>query len=219
MNYAVEMDETAGQAEKNLPGDAFAPVFPAARTNVPNDAHSSLRRDVELSPLALNVASPDFRAQPEAKVESASPSMSDTAVDRVARVLLDGVARVRHMGRESVTVSITPQPGTEFLLRVEMREGALSAHLHFERGDRQLLDSNWQELQRRMADQGVQLHRDDGEARKGSSLFQQDFSQSQRREDVPREETISPTPQTRGAKVPNRMAAPRFSKSLLEGWA
>jgi hypothetical protein len=220
MNSAVEMDETAGQMEKNLPGDTLAPNFPAAHAIVRDEARFSSRQDAEShGAIVLGSASPVFSAHPDTKVEQTSPSMSDPAVERVARALLDGVAHLRHTEGDSIVVKITPQPGTEISLRVEMREGTVSAELNFERGDRHLVDANWQELQRRMADQGIQLHRgDDTGARPGSS-FHQNFSQSPRRNELPHAERLVAMLPRRGAATPSHTAAPRASRSMLERWA
>ena len=93
--------------------------------------------------------------------EEATPIADVPPVERIARAVLDGVAHLRQTKNESVSVVLKPDAGTELLLRVEMRDGALSAQLHFERGGSPALDQHWDELQRRLAEHGVRLSRGD----------------------------------------------------------
>lgn len=219
MVTAVEMDETAGQAEKNLPGDAFGRDFPRPGEFLRNGAAIDSRVDSRMHPVPVQLT-PASMASNDVQVIGVAAPVSEPAVERVARALMDGVAHLRHVDRESVVVRITPQPGTELSLRVELRDGGVSAHLQLDRGDRQFVDTHWQELQRRMAEQGVQLHRDEESLGRSGSSFHQGFSQSQQRPEAQREEAVPfPRPPRNGSSVPRPAATLSHSRSMLERWA
>lgn len=165
MNITVEIDESAGQTVNNLPSADTALELPASnvisRGDRIREAHDDRRMDF-ISSHGLTATTTS--TGPAAAVEEAGPTAMVPAVEHVARAVQDGVAQIRQEAREAVSVVLKPDAATELHLRVEMRDGALSAQLHFERGDRSALDQHWDELQRRMAGQGVHLTRSDAGA-------------------------------------------------------
>jgi len=197
MNNTVEMDKVAGLAVQNMPGTERTLDLPAAqvisRLEEAREARHELQRDVAS---AHTVFTATASSGATLRTDDSTPVSAVPAVERVARAVLDGVAHIRQTGNESVSVVLKPDAGTELLLRVEMRDGALSAQLHFERGDRSMLDKHWDELQRRLAEQGVRLTRDDS-AGFGSNA---QFAHSQRRSFVPENDpaqTFSPVASTK----------------------
>jgi hypothetical protein len=67
------------------------------------------------------------------------------------------VSNLRATVASSLAVVLRPDSRTELFLRLEIREGKIEAFARCERGDIQLLNSHWPELQRCLANQGVQL--------------------------------------------------------------
>lgn len=182
MNNTIETDKTAGPA---APGQAFTgsshapkvsavaesfPELPARCIRTREEAPEATRNSHD--PALTNISSTTtLNTAVTATKEPVAPAAESSAVERVARAVMDGVARVRQHGHESVSVVLKPDAGTELILRVEMRDGALSAQLHFSHGDRAGLDQHWDELQRRLAGQGVRLDRAGDFTNAGGSSF------------------------------------------------
>ncbi|HMJ92313.1 MAG TPA: hypothetical protein VK530_21000, partial [Candidatus Acidoferrum sp.] len=176
MKDTIEMDKSAELAVKKLPGLESLPEIPAARVRSIEKVDD--QRDAQPEPV---IAAPAFTATASSggtiAKEQAAPLSDSSAVDRVARAIMDGVARVRFNGNDSASITIKPDASTQLVLRIEMRDGAMSAQLHFAQGDRAGLEQHWDELQRKLADQGVRLSRsDDSHFQNGAQ-----FSDSQRR--------------------------------------
>jgi hypothetical protein len=99
-----------------------------------------------------------------------------SSVTHVSEVVSAAAAEIRHAGPAEIAMVLRPEPGAEWSLRLENREGLILAHIQVERGEQNLLDRHWDELQRRLAEQGVEL------SRSSTSFSNGSFSQPQRRE-------------------------------------
>ena len=64
---------------------------------------------------------------------------------------------MRRVRPDSLAVAVRPDPQTELMLRLTEREGLIEADARCERGDLELLNSCWAELQRSLQLHGVQL--------------------------------------------------------------
>lgn len=158
MKNALEMNEVAELAGKNLPGDApsFRPPTPGLRDLTERPA----KQDAASQSVALQQSAPSSalveNTPSTTRTESSTPV---TVADRITQAVLDGVAELRQRGTDSVSVVLKPEGGSELFLRVEMRDGALSAQLHFQQGDSSGMEHHFKELQERLAAQGVRLER------------------------------------------------------------
>ncbi len=223
MKTVVEMENSAGPAMKNLPGLHSVPESPSGRLSIQTLDQSDARGAAEgfLPPSQPAVSASVATAPPppavtSGPIEQAQSAQTARMVERVEQAVLHGLAEVRHAGATSLAVVVKPDAATELLLRVDMKDGALSAHLQFERGNHAVLDEHWDDLQRRMAEQGVTLTRSDVSDFNGGGSF----TRSQHQPAAPDDEAISPALIRRGASdAPTPASAPRPSSSLFESWA
>jgi len=161
MKNVVELEKSSAPEMKNLPEREHAPEIAAGRkfndVIEPRDARGSAQAPLPLPHASLAASVTAASLQPLTHEITAPHAPS--RVERLTHAMLETVAQVRRVGPESIAVVLKPDAGTELLLRVEMRDGALSAQLQFGRGDRAFLDRHWDDLQKRLAEQGVQLSR------------------------------------------------------------
>lgn len=216
MKNGVEMEKSAGPEVKNLPGTERAPEVPVLRVLSRVEVAREARHDVQADAAVPNFSTPPtWSSVTSTETGLAAPASEVSAVERVARAIQDGVARMRHTGLESVSVVLKPDAGTELLLRVEMRDGALSAQLHFERGDRSVLNQHWDELHRRLAEQGVRLSRGDDAGLGGNAQF----AQSQRQPLIPEEDSMAAGPAGFNRTISNNQTMTRPPARGFETWA
>ncbi len=219
MTNTVEMEESAESRDcgmKNLPGAERVLEVPVAR--VPSRAEPSrdARHDLQVDAAVSQFSATTTLSSGATSATNSTASVSDVpAVERVARAVIEGVVQLRHTGTESVTVVLKPDGGTELLLRVEMRDGALSAQLHFQRGDRGALDQHWDELQRRLAEQGVRLSRAEDAGMGGNAQF----AQSQRQPLVPEDDSMANTAPSFTRKIASNQTMTRRTAHGFETWA
>lgn len=216
MTNTVAMEESAGPAVKNLPGATRALAGPAPHLLSRAETTRAAVHDSPVDPTVLPFsATTTLGSGPMPATLSLEASSDVPAVDHVTRATLEGVVHLRHTGAESVTVVVKPEGGTELLLRVEIRDGALSAQLHFEQGDHGVLDQHWPELQRRLAEQGVRLSRSD-DAGMGANA---EFAQSHRRSFGPDPDPLTNAAAPGTLKIPNRQTIPQRRVHGFETWA
>ena len=215
MTMMAEMEVSAEPAVKNLPGTDGAPEIPAVRELPRIEEKREARHDLQVGAAQSQFsATTTFSSGGTTAADVTRPAAEVSAAERVARAVMDGVAQLRHTGTESVSVVLKPDGATELLLRVEMRDGALSAQLHFERGDRGALDQHWDELQKRLAEQGVSLSRGDA-GMSGDSPS----AQSDRRAPSQEEEAMAPRFHNFTQQPSNNPMTPRKSGRGFETWA
>jgi flagellar hook-length control protein FliK len=216
MKIADEMEESAEPAVKNLPGAERGLEVPAARVISRVEETRAARRDFQIDPAVSQFSATNTLSSGAATSTASTTSASDVpAVERVARAVMEGVAQLRHTGNESVTVVLKPDAGTELLLRVEMRDGALSAQLHFERGDRGALDQHLDELQRRLAEQGVRLSRTEDAGMSGDAQF----AKSQRQPLLPEDDSTANHSSSFTKNISHNQTVTRRSARGFETWA
>lgn len=87
---------------------------------------------------------------------------------RLHPLITEAALRLQDSGRDSVTVTLRPDPGTELNLEIRVVEGRLEARMEVQTGDAAGLESNWRELQQRLEDHGIRLA-DPGTALGGTS--------------------------------------------------
>jgi hypothetical protein len=109
-------------------------------------------------PDPLQLTPPEFSTP--ATPNAPTPRIAEPAlIDQVASVLDRSLTQLRHSDSDSLSVVLRPDSQTELHLRIEIQDGAIHAELQVERGDSTLLTTHWEELDRRLADQGVRLVR------------------------------------------------------------
>lgn len=162
MNNRPPTEESAGLAAKELP----------SRSDLPR-AQSRLGIDREgpgvefhhlpagmglFQPEPLQLIQPAFTTA-ETPVASAPRLAEPALIDQVASAIDRSLTQLRHSDSDSLSVVLRPDSHTELHLRIEVQDGAVHAELQVERGDSALLAPHWEDLDRRLADQGVRLVR------------------------------------------------------------
>jgi hypothetical protein len=155
MNVALDMNKTAGPEEQNLPS------MPATVQLV---AEKAAARGVSASHTSQVGDSANFlasAAQPaNASVATAEKVMPSAPVDPTAKIvalMASAVVRLRQTGADDFEVAIQPDPNTEILLRVSLQGNGAEIQAELRRGDSAAFAARWQELQERLAQQGVKL--------------------------------------------------------------
>jgi hypothetical protein len=77
--------------------------------------------------------------------------------ERVINDITDRVLSFKRIGVESVDVNLQPDRGTEITLHLSLNNGQVEVSARLQRGDLNLLDGHWSDLQRSLAQQGVRL--------------------------------------------------------------
>ena len=104
--------------------------------------------------------SPGARHEILVRVTPAEAANSLSGVDRTSRIsaLIEGsVVRFHKAGSESYEVSIRPDSGTEILLKISLKSGVPEVEAELRKGDAAVFASAWQDLHKRLADQGIRL--------------------------------------------------------------
>ncbi len=161
MPNTLQVEESAELPGKTLPGVSrqldFAGTGPSRRmerSSVP--VHATGDAVPTLSSSQTQVST-DINPSPLPQPTAGSAPRS--YADPISHQVLECVTRMRQSGSESVSVVVKPDPSTELVLHVDMNGGSPTAQIHLERGDVHRIDAHWEELQRRLADQGIKLMR------------------------------------------------------------
>jgi hypothetical protein len=151
-----EVDETSGAARQNLPsfGDAGESAHsqepPAEKAGRAKRAPVASDEAIPPVPPASPDRAADFSAAaPEKGASPTSRAVAQTA-DRLAEDLRRGNA-------VSMVLTLKPDAGTHISLHVKQHAGHLEAIAVLERGDFKTLNSEWNQLQTRLAKRGIRL--------------------------------------------------------------
>jgi len=216
MTKEAEMEDSAGLKLNNLP--APEPEWEAPVMHIQSDVDEARdsRRDIKIDPIigqvVLNTLSHGEDSAPSNEVLSFRDL---PVVERLVQSTLEGVTQVRQRGTDSVSVVLQPDPNTELMLQVQYRDGAMTAELSLGRGDRGLLDLHWDELQRRLSEQGIQLSRGNNSNLAGGGQY----DHSQQRDSLPDDDSEWISPETSINKISNNPNLIRRAVSGFETWA
>jgi hypothetical protein len=169
MKKSANTNKVAGLDGKVLPGDA---AVTAAENVLPVSALAGPVRVVDGNSVNPNfnatlsgTASPaDFSTVPTTLV---LPALTDARMRNLERthdmVALHAVRLVQAQ-TDTLSVVIKPGAGTELSLELRQRNGGIEAQATLSRGDYQLMNQHWPELQQRLEQRGIKLAPLGGEA-------------------------------------------------------
>jgi len=161
MKNTQKANKVAGLAGKVLPGDAALPatakVLPNSALGAPVRATDNSSTDSNfIQPMPAAVATVDFSTAPAAAV----PAFMEARLRNLERthdmVALHAVRLVESQ-TDTLSVVIKPGAGTELSLQLRQRDGGVEAHAVLQRGDFQLMNQHWPELQQRLEQRGIKL--------------------------------------------------------------
>lgn len=118
----------------------FSPEKSETATAVDSSASTALRSSENIS-----------ATQPVSSVSSAR------AVERAHDLMALHGMRLRDSGNDSMQVIIKPSPDLHLALNLQMRNGAVEVSAQLQRGDYDLLNRHWMELQQQLEYRGVRL--------------------------------------------------------------
>ena len=154
-------NKVAGLDEQVLPGGTNGTAREAV---TPSHPSASQTRVVENKNSDFNLPLPALTAPIADRSSStnviALPSLADTRMREVERtqdmVSLHALRMVESKA-DSVSVVIRPGAGTELSLELRHRNGAVEATAVLQRGDFQLMNQHWPELQQKLEQRGIKL--------------------------------------------------------------
>ncbi|MEY4916821.1 MAG: hypothetical protein RL616_734 [Verrucomicrobiota bacterium] len=161
MKKTVKANEVAGLDVQVLPvGKA------GAEHGTVSQSHTAmaLLRTVEIVNQDFNPSLPMVGATNPVTTEAASvvalPSLGDAhlrTMERTAEMMSLHSVRLAKSDAESMSVVIRPGAGTELSLELRQRDGTVEAHAVLSRGDFQMLNQYWPELQAKLEQRGIKL--------------------------------------------------------------
>ena len=154
MNVVLDMNKTAGPEEQNLPS-APATVHLAAEKAVLRSVSASQTGSVGDPAGLLTAAQPTRESVATAEKVALTAPVDPTA--KIAALMASAVVRFRKTGEDDFEVAIQPDQNTEIMLRVTLQGDGAEIHAELRRGDSAAFAARWQELQEKLAQQGVRL--------------------------------------------------------------
>ncbi len=160
------LDNPSAMAEKNLPDAVVSAAWgPKGTTSdLPKAlAEFSAQKGSDLASQSANSVPPPT-AHAVAPVTTTTAAASEAVapprlgvLERTEHLISTHLLRFKELAADSVSAVLRPDPQTELLLKVSFREGRVEAQAQLQTGDYTALSSQWQELQQKLAAQGVRL--------------------------------------------------------------
>lgn len=167
MKNAENVNKVAGLDAKVLPGgkvgraaNDVAPQLATVSARTPENSGS----DFNLPPMLAGAANPSLA---ENAGVIALPSLTDAhlrTVERTQEMVVMHALRLAKSDAESLSVVIRPGGGAELSLELRQRNGEVEALAVLQRGDFQMLNQHWPELQAKLELRGIKLAALGGEA-------------------------------------------------------
>ncbi len=146
-----QLDETTLSGQKNLPtalflGEASRKAARLADVSSPFVA-ASLTSGTGTTP----------QETPEVIPAALTSLHRVEQLEKLHATATDCALLLRQTGKESVSVVIKPDAGTELQLHLRMRDGIVEATAEMHKGSSAALEAGWKELQQRLERQGIQI--------------------------------------------------------------
>jgi len=157
MQNPEQTTELTGSAEQNLPGQLPARAAVAARAGSSVVATARVDNEKVAAMTSTDANGQFVKAAPESEFSTSAATLPLRTVDRTQDLIALHGFRLRDSGRESLQVVIKPDPNLHLALNVQMRDGAIEVTAQLQRGDHELLNRYWSELQQQLESRGVRL--------------------------------------------------------------
>jgi hypothetical protein len=206
-----QLDETTLSGQKNLP-TALLLVEPSRKAARLADASSPF---VAASMTSGNGTTP----QETPDVVHAAPASLHRVeqLEKLHATATECALLLRQTGKESVSVVIKPDAGTELQLHLRMRDGIVEASAEMHKGNSAALEAGWKELQQRLERQGIQI---------APLEHSQSFTTGERREHKPQRQdssemdrSLPPGDPARHIQTGSRNPQPAPTNRACEFWA
>ena len=183
MNTAQDMTKTSGLEEQNLPVGPASSAHLAMEEVGPRSVLPSHASPVgDLTGTLSEFVQPAVISGTTRVAEEVAPVSPVDPTAKALALMNSAVVHFRRTGEEDFDVTIHPDADTELLLHVSLQSsGGAEIHAELRQGDGAALVAHWQDLQERLAQQGVKLAAlTTGEERAGQFGSHAGFSSPQR---------------------------------------
>jgi hypothetical protein len=150
MKMAQDMNETADATEQNLPA---RPLLAGDEVRFQAQSESVVADPVEAPFIAPASVASTVAAE---GVTPASPAQA-RAVERAEALIALHAMRLHESGSDTLRVVIKPGPDLHLSLNLNMRDGSVEVQAQLHRGDFELMNRHWPQLQEQMEQRGVRL--------------------------------------------------------------
>lgn len=153
MMSAVEQNETAAATGQKVPG--MAQVDLVTRRNPVRSAESETPSQEPMIASAATSSRTPQSGLPD--FDGVASSTRPSSVDAVHRAIDSGVAQLKKIDKETLSVVLKPDENTQLTLHLKLRQGQVEALVFLNSGDSSALNAEWSQMQERLAQQGVRL--------------------------------------------------------------
>ena len=217
-----QQNDFAGQAKKNLPD---SPTIAHSRSLAAETASSAV--DASLAQAAVSARASDAQISANTS-ETTSPhgSTVHTTLETLSGQIRGEVALLHQFTPDKLDVVLHPDANTQISLRLSLSGGDVQGVARCERGDYNLLNTHWDQLQRSLEQQGVHMAplREAGSALSfsggnsfGNSSFQPYDQRARKLEDVIINDSDAGLTDAAQSTVDG--VRTRSASSLLQAWA
>ena len=183
MQMTPESDENSGQTEQNLP--VSGGTADSARAVQPSRKALSEVADRTLGPGAGEAAATlsGRPVQHDFLIATGPSARCATPEQAVGRAIESAVTGLHAVNAASLAVVLKPDGNTQLSLHLKLQGGRFEALAVLDRGDYKAINSEWAQLQSRLAEQGIRLAPLVCNATRTSGFAGGHFSSSERRRD------------------------------------
>jgi hypothetical protein len=218
MMSAVEQNETAAATGQKVPGVAQADLV--MRRNSVRSAESEAPSQEPMIASAATSSRTPQSGQPD--FDGVASSTRQSSVDAVHRAIDSGVAQLKKIDKETLSVVLKPDENTQLTLHLKLRQGQVEALVFLNSGDSSALNAEWSQMQERLAQQGVRLAplvavRDQASLSTGQNGRNFDSPERDNEKTVPRFDTSALS--NRATSSPRSRVTQTLKPAGWESWA
>lgn len=162
MKNELKTNQIAGVAEQKMPGAEMVQALGSDLRSAPGKGRKSAVGAGDEAVSAQSISLAAFANGPRQVSEATGEffGQSRTALSPVESLILEvskQAVELKQFQADSMAVSLKPDANTEILLHLRNRDGVVEVHARFERGDYQVLNGQWEQLQSSLASQGIRV--------------------------------------------------------------
>ena len=230
MKMTAKTERNADPVEQNLPHRQIVPDEVARRVEALTEK-STPDTPAPRTSRAPDPAQTGSQAVAVVRAVATEPTVEPShtsevraqAVDRLTQAITEQVLSFKRTGNSSLDVSMRPDRNTELSLHLTMRNGQVEVSVRLERGQFEMLQVHWGELQQTLAQQGVRVGQLTSSSAMGdqaqSQFWQQGADgQAQERRFEQSPESLDELPLGGAPSEPLHQRAHKPTPAMRRGW-
>jgi hypothetical protein len=219
MQKADKVNDFTGSTEQNLPVTATATG--SSISVKPAKAASSLFESTKDASVAIgsSFSATDSTSGMDARVDQIFPNTAARNVERAQDIMALHAMRLRDSGRDSMQIVIKPSPDLHLALNLQNRDGVIEVTAQLQRGDYEMLNRHWADLQQQMEARGVRVAPLNQNQTPGNSSGNASSQPRQNPEDRTTRDGAFAEFALSGVLVPKRAATKATAPRGWESWA